>query len=142
MNCMETTAPRDERVSAQCLIQMPFGLLGFEHFKRFALVTNPEEQPFLWLQVIEEPKLAFLVMSPFVVVPDYQPEISEEDAGALELQSPTETLIFNIVTMHDAQQATVNLKGPIVLNQRTLVAKQIIPLNAQQLPVAHPLPLQ
>ena len=142
MNRMETTKPRDVSASADCLIQMPLGLLGFEQFKSFALVTNPEEEPFLWLQVVEEPKLAFLVMSPFVVVPDYQPEIPEQDAGALGLQSPEDTLIFNIVTMRGAQQATVNLKGPIVLNRRTLVAKQIIPLNAPNLPVAHPLPLQ
>ena len=142
MNRMQSTEPRDLGVTAECLIQMPLGLLGFEQFKSFALVTNPEEEPFLWLQVVEEPKLAFLVMSPFVVIPNYQPEISEEDAGSLGLQNQEEPLIFNIVTMRGAQQATVNLKGPIVLNRRTLVAKQIIPLNAPNLPVAHPLPIQ
>jgi flagellar assembly factor FliW len=142
MNCMEPIEPRDLGVTDECRIQMPFGLLGFEQFKHFALVTNPEEQPFLWLQAVEEPKLAFLVMSPFVVVPDYQPEIPEEEERALGLQGSNEMLIFNIVTMRGAQQATVNLKGPIVLNRRTLVAKQIIPLNAPQLPVAHPLSLQ
>jgi len=142
MNCMEPIEPRDTGVNAECVIQMPLGLLGFERYKRFALVTKPEEEPFLWLQAVEEPKLAFLVMSPFVVVPDYQPEISEDDAGNLGLQGPRETLIFNIVTVRGTQQATVNLKGPIVLNRRTLVAKQVIPLNAPQLPVAHPLPVQ
>jgi flagellar assembly factor FliW len=141
MNCMEPIEPRDMRSNTECLIQMPFGLLGFERYKAFALVTNPEEEPFLWLQVVEEPKLAFLVMSPFVVVPDYQPDISEEDAQALDLQNPADTLIFNIVTVRGAQQATVNLKGPIVLNRRTLVGKQIIPVNAPRLEVAHPLPL-
>lgn len=142
MNCMQTTEPLDLGVTAEGLIQIPLGLLGFERFKSFTLVTNPVEEPFLWLQVVEEPKLAFLVMSPFVVVPDYQPEISEEDARSLGLQDQEEPLIFNIVTVRGAQQATVNLKGPIVLNRRTLVAKQIIPLNAPNLPVAHPLPIQ
>lgn len=142
MNCMQTTEPLDLGVTAEGLIQIPLGLLGFERFKSFTLATNPEEEPFLWLQVVEEPKLAFLVMSPFVVVPDYQPEISEEDARSLGLQDQEEPLIFNIVTVRGAQQATVNLKGPIVLNRRTLVAKQIIPLNAPNLPVAHPLPIQ
>lgn len=142
MNCMEPIEPRNLGVADECRIQMPFGLLGFEQFKNFALVTNPQEEPFLWLQAVEEPKLAFLVMSPFVVVPDYQPEIPEEDERTLGLQDPNETLIFNIVTVRGAQQATVNLKGPIVLNRRTLVAKQIIPLNAPHLSVAHPLSLQ
>lgn len=142
MNCIQTIEPRDLGVNTECLIQMPLGLLGFEQFKSFALVTNPEEQPFLWLQAAEEPKLAFLVMSPFVIIPNYRPEISDEDAGSLGLHDQEEPLIFNIVTMRGAQQATVNLKGPIVLNRRTLVAKQIIPLNAPNLPVAHPLPIQ
>src|SRR5271157_1456904 len=125
MNCTEPIEQRDLGVNAECRIQMPLGLLGFEQYKSFALVTKPEEEPFLWLQVVEEPKLAFLVMSPFVVVPDYQPDLCAEDP-----------LIFNIVTVRGAQQATINLKGPIVLNRRTLVAKQVIPLNAPQLPVA------
>lgn len=142
MNCMEPIEPRDLGVTADCRIQMPFGLLGFEQLKNFTLVTNPEEEPFVWLQAVEEPKLAFLVMSPFVVVPDYLPEIPEEDERGLGLESPEERLIFNIVTVRGAQQATVNLKGPIVLNRRTLVAKQIIPLNAPNLPVALPLPIQ
>ena len=142
MNCMEPIESQDERAGAECLIEMPLGLLGFEQVKRFALVTRPEEEPFLWLQAAGEAKLAFLVMSPFLVVPDYQPQISEEDTRALGLQGPKEMLIFNIVTVRGGRQATVNLKGPIVLNRRTLVAKQVIPLNAPSLSVAHPLPVE
>jgi len=142
MNCTETFEPQAPVAGAECIIQMPLGLLGFEQFKRFALLTNPDEEPFLWLQPVGEPALAFLVMSPFVVVPAYQPEISDEDVAFLGLRSQDETLIFNIVTVRGSNQATVNLKGPIVLNRRTLVAKQIIPLNAPSLSVTHPLSLQ
>jgi flagellar assembly factor FliW len=142
MNCMDTTETRQRDAASECVIQMPLGLLGFEQFKRFALVTNPAEEPFLWLQVIDQPKLTFLVLSPFVVLPTYQPEIPGEDARFLDLQDPSDTLIFNIVTLRGAQQATVNLKGPIVLNRRTLRAKQVIPINAPEFSVAHPLPVQ
>jgi flagellar assembly factor FliW len=142
MNCTETIEPQTVGSNAECVIEMPLGLLGFEQYKRFALVTNPEEEPFLWLQAVGEPKLAFLVMSPFVVEASYQPEISGLDAEFLGLQGPEEKLIFNIVTVRGEQRATINLKGPIVLNRRTLVAKQIIPLNAPNLPVAQPLPVQ
>jgi flagellar assembly factor FliW len=121
---------------------MPLGLLGFEQHKRFALVTNADEEPFLWLQSVGEPKLAFLVMSPFAVVPTYQPELAREDEEFLDLQGRDDTLVFAIVSVRSAQQATVNLKGPIVLNRRTLRAKQVIPVNAPSLTVAHPLPVQ
>ncbi len=139
---MDTTETRRLDAAAECVIQMPLGLLGFEQFKRFALLTNPAEEPFLWFQVIDQPKLTFLVLSPFVVLPTYQPEIPDNDAQFLGLQDPADTLIFNIVTVRGPQQATVNLKGPIVLNRRTLMAKQVVPLNASDFSVAHPLPVQ
>lgn len=118
---------------------MPLGLLGFEQYKRFALLSTPAEDPFLWLQGLDEPKPAFLVISPFVVLPSYQPEIPEEDARFLGLEDQADGLIFNIVTVRGPQHATVNLKGPILLNRRTLLAKQVIPLNAPDFSVACPL---
>lgn len=142
MNCTETIEPRNVDAGTECVVQMPLGLLGFEHCKQFVLATHPEEDPFLWLQAVGEPKLSFLVISPFLVLPDYEPIIPNEDTEFLGLQSPEETLVFNIVTVRGNQQATVNLKGPIILNRRTLVAKQIIPVNAPKFSVAHPLPVQ
>jgi len=143
MNCTETTEARAADADrAESIIRMPLGLLGLEQFKRFSLRANPAEDPFLWLKVLDDPKMAFLVMSPFVVLPAYQPEIPDEDAAFLDLKDPQDTLILNIVTVCGAHQATLNLKGPIVLNRRTLVAKQVIPLNAPEYSVAHPLPVQ
>ena len=133
--------PRLEK-AGECLIEMPLGLLGFERFKRFTLSAHPEEEPFLRLHVLGEPDLAFLVLSPFVVDPTYQPELADEDARFLDLQGPEDTLIVGIVTVRNAQHASINLKGPIVLNRRTLKAKQVIPINGSAFPVAHPLPLQ
>ena len=142
MNCTATTETEHLEAPAECLVEMPLGLLGFERFKRFALVSNPADEPFLWLQVLDDPKPAFLVVSPFAVRPDYRADIPQEDARFLGLEDPSEGLLFNIVTVHGPNQATVNLKGPILMNRRTLVAKQVIPLNAAELPVSAPLPVQ
>jgi flagellar assembly factor FliW len=142
MNCTVTTETGGLDEGPECVIRMPLGLLGFEQCKSFTLYAKPVEEPFLWLQAVGNGKLAFLAMSPYVALPSYRPEIAEEDAQFLGLQGPEEGLIFNIVTVRGPQQATVNLKGPIVLNRRTLVAKQVIPLNAPEYSVAHPLPIQ
>jgi flagellar assembly factor FliW len=140
MNSMviKETGSRLER--NHCVIRMPLGLLGFEQCKRFALYTRPAEEPFLRLQAVGNQKLTFLVISPFIVVPDYRPTIPDEDARFLGLEGPKDALIVNIVTVRGPKQATVNLKGPIVLNRRTLTAKQVIPLNSPDFSVAHPLP--
>lgn len=112
------------------IITLPGGLLGFEKDRHYALLTNPEEAPFLWLKMLER-ELSFLVVSPFMVLESYEPELSEEDVKFLALEKPEDALIFNIVTVHKDGQATVNLKGPIVVNRRTLTGKQVIPKNAR-----------
>ncbi len=121
------------------VLQLPLGLLGFEQFKRYALLSRPEEAPFLWLQVLDQPNLAFVVVSPTAVAPDYEPEISDEDASFLDLRTPEDALVFNIVTLRGQNNATVNLKGPVLVNRRTLIGKQIVPLNAADLPVCQPI---
>ncbi len=142
MNRTVTTEKGRSDEGNECRLRTPLGLLGFEKIKSFTLQAEPHDEPFLWLKAAGTTDLAFLVISPFVVVPNYRPEIPEEDARFLGLNSPEEALIFNIVTVRGPGQATVNLKGPIVLNRSTLLAKQVIPLNAPELSVAHPLPVQ
>ena len=122
------------------LIQMPFGLLGFEQVKKYRLLASPEEAPFLWLQTDEDATIAFLVVSPFLVLPAYQPDIPDEDAEFLGLQKPDDALIFNIVTLRE-NGGTVNLKGPIIVNRHTRVGKQVIPTNATKFALQHPLPV-
>jgi flagellar assembly factor FliW len=105
------------------------------------MLINPEEYPFLWLQVLEDPNLAFLVISPFEVVPEYQPDIPNEDVEFLGLKEPSDALIYNIVTLRRPGLATVNLKGPIILNHNTLIGKQVVIVNAADYALQHSLPV-
>jgi len=118
------------------------GLLGFEKIKQYTLLASQEEAPFLWLQMAEDPSLAFLVISPSFVLESYQPDISEEEVVFLGLNDPQEALILNIVTVHKNGTATVNLKGPIIINRRTLIGKQVVPLNAANYSLQHPVATQ
>jgi flagellar assembly factor FliW len=119
---------------------MPAGLLGFENNKNYQLLGSPEEAPFLWLQMAEEPKLSFLVIEPAAVITNYQPDVPETDVAELGIESAEDALFLNIVTVHRDGKGTVNLKGPILVNRRTLMAKQVVPLNASQFSLQHPLP--
>ena len=127
-------------VQNENIIHLPLGLMGFEQIKRYVLLSEPEDAPFHWLQVLEDPKLAFLVLSPFGVVPDYSPDVDEEVVRFLELEAAADALVFNIVTLHSDGSATVNLKGPIILNRYSLMGRQVVPLNASCYSLQHPLP--
>jgi flagellar assembly factor FliW len=131
---MDEAKPTQEK---QGTITLPMGLLGFEQHKNFVLLGSPEEAPFLWLRIADDPSLSFLVISPFMVLPSYQPDLSEEDTKFLALQNPEDALIFNIVTVHTDGQASVNLKGPIVVNRQTLIGKQCIPCNSANYSLQH-----
>ena len=122
-------------------VRLPLGLLGFEHLKEYVLVANPDEEPFLWLQVKDNGSLAFIVVNPFLVAPDYIPDLPQADADFLEIRDPDDALLFNIVTLHPAGRATVNLKGPIVINRHTGTGKQVVLANASEYDVHYPLPI-
>ncbi|MCI0536501.1 MAG: flagellar assembly protein FliW [Verrucomicrobiales bacterium] len=122
-------------------IFLPLGLPGFEPLKQCVLVSETDQAPFSWLQVANDPSLAFIVISPFEILPEYSPDIPKEDIDFLEISSPEDALLFCIVTLRGKGRATANLKGPIVLNRHTARGKQVVLTNAAQYQLQHPLPI-
>lgn len=142
MNTLELAAPETRATKGREVIQFPDGLLGFPDVKHYVLLTRPEEEPFLWLQMRGDAKRAFVVVPPHRILADYQPDISELDVRFLDLTDPADAFVLNIVTLRGkGGRATVNLRGPIVINRRTLVGKQVIPINAAQYAIEHALPI-
>lgn len=135
---IETVDPITRR--SETVIHLPSGLLGFEQVKRYVLSSVPGEEPFQWLKDESNPSLAFIVISPFEILPHYSPDLPAEDVNYLELESPEDALLLNIVTLRRGGRATVNLKGPIVINRFSLIGKQVILANAADYSVQHPLP--
>ena len=122
-------------------VRIPTGLLGFEQIKQYLLIANPGEEPFEWLQVKDNAALAFVVIDPFLVMPNYQPDIPQADVEFLGLEDPRDALLLNIVTVYSPKRATANLKGPVVINRRTLIGKQVVLANAGVYSIQHPLAL-
>ena len=141
MKCLTLTDNEAPEVATASEVRLPMGLLGFEHLKDYLLVSNPGEEPFLWLQVKDDGLVAFIVVNPFLVAPDYRPDLPQADVDFLEIGKPDDAILFNIVTLHAGGRATVNLKGPIVINRQTMTGKQVVLANAAEYAVHHPLPV-
>lgn len=141
MKCAEMIEPETPAAARLELVRMPNGMLGFEAIKDYMLTSDPDELPFAWLKVKDNAALAFVVVDPFVVVPDYQPDIPQADVDFLKLNQPDDALLLGVVTVHNEYRATINLKGPIVVNRHTRIGKQVIIANAAAYSVTHPLPL-
>jgi len=136
MKTVELDEPQKLPVQNENIISMPLGLLGFEQVKKYVLLVTPGEEPFLWLQMLDNPSQGFVVVSPSAAVPNYAPDIAPADIEFLNIQSPADAFVLNIVTVRNGQ-TTVNLKGPIVINRHTLVAKQCIPTNVGDFALQH-----
>jgi len=137
------TAERDEATEAIACreVRMPAGLMGFEQMKDYLLIAKPGEAPFRWLQVNGNTSLAFVVIEPFFFLPDYRPDIPQADVDYLGLLSPDDAAVYVIVTVGGPRRATANLKGPVVINRNTGLAKQVVIANASQYSVVHSLPV-
>ena len=118
MNTLELTEPEKPATkparqnSSKGVVVLPYGLLGFERVKNYSLLTKPDEAPFLWFQMLQDPKHAFLVLPPAAAVPDYQPDLDDQDVEFLELDDPSDAFILNIVTLRGARKGHHQFKRP------------------------------
>ncbi|MEY8739661.1 flagellar assembly protein FliW [Bacillales bacterium AN1005] len=108
----------------EAIYHFPKGLPGFEEEDTFVIVPW-EDTPFNYLQSVKEPGLAFLLVSPFMFVPDYSFELSEADKEELEIQD--QVSVYSIVTIQaEANKSTMNLLAPVVLNPDKRMGKQVV----------------
>jgi flagellar assembly factor FliW len=135
-NCMETEPAAAVAASD---VRLPMGLLGFEGMKDYLLIANPAEEPFGRLQVKGDTSIAFVVLNPFLIVPHYHPDIPQVDVDFLGLTDAQDAMVLNIVTIHQQGHATMNLKGPIVINRNTGIGKQVVISNGADYSVQYPL---
>ena len=124
-------------------IELPHGLFGFSEIRTMELFYDKEELPFMWLREGGQEGLAFIVIEPGGIIPDYTVEISDNDVDYLKVSGADDTMILNIVTLPSEgnSKISVNLVGPVIVNRNTLVAKQCIINNHEKYSARHILDL-
>jgi flagellar assembly factor FliW len=116
-------------VAEDQVIYVPSGLIGFPSQKRYVLLEHKKGSPFVWFQAVDEEDLAFILLDPLLCKPDFELLISPEDRKALELSDSCEgmqTLVIVNVTSAGPLEITANLLGPVVMNVKKRLAKQIV----------------
>jgi len=112
-------------------IYFPGGLLGFENLKDY-LLLDAAQQPFYWLQSLDVPEIAFVMINPGIFRQNYLPEvsISELEEIGLKNEDSDNTLVFAIVTIpEEHSKMTANLQGPIIINREKKLGRQCISTN-------------
>lgn len=105
------------------VIAFPSGIPGFETCRRFVLIASSDLTPFSCLQALDPPRPSFLAIDPAALVRGWQCPVPSEEAW---FDAPARTLVWLAVVTVTAEDATANLRAPIVINPRRMIGCQLI----------------
>ncbi len=125
---IQTTRFGEVEVEDQAIILVQGGIIGFARYERYMIIEHKSESPFFWLQAVDSPDLAFVIVDPCLFMPDYQLTLSEPILDDLKAQESLEITVHVLVTIPHGrpQEMTANLLGPLIMNTRVKLARQII----------------
>jgi flagellar assembly factor FliW len=107
-------------------VSIPQGLFGFEDYTDYVLLDS-DNQPFLWLQSVDEKEIAFILIDPFLFRKDYEANVTDEELAEIGIKSSDNVLVFVIVTIpQDGGPMTANLQGPVIINKENMMGMQAI----------------
>jgi flagellar assembly factor FliW len=123
------------------VILMKSGILGFDHLKRYSVLIQDPQNPLCWLQSLDDGAVAFVVVDPIVIKPDYRPAIDKAHRESLEVSQGQDIALLCIVTIrHEPFGVTVNLRAPLVINMDKRLGSQIV-LEDEQYPIRYDISL-
>ncbi|MFC4100350.1 flagellar assembly protein FliW [Paenibacillus xanthanilyticus] len=128
---MDTTRLGDVTVTGSRELIFEHGIPGFEDLRRFDLLDLEIDLPIKLLQSADNRDISLLVGNPFHFYPHYEWELAESVQQELGITDAAELEIWSVIILPaNASAATINLQAPIVVNQKTGAAKQIILHNS------------
>jgi flagellar assembly factor FliW len=120
------------QIEDDSVYSFPHGVYGFEDVDSFAVFMHDEDGvSFVYLQAVHSTHPCFLVFSPWDLIPDYDPRLSEEDLRFFDAASEKDLIFLVIATVpaDDVRKLSVNAKSPVVLNPLRMNGRQVILQN-------------
>ena len=112
------------------ILHMERGMIGFPELQNFSLLYDSEREDaanISWLQSMDEPEIAFPVIDPLLICPDYDPTIQDELLESLGTLTESNLYVLVTVTVpKNLEEMAINLRAPIVINTDTMKGCQLI----------------
>ena len=114
--------------SEESVVRVLGGLIGLGGLENYIIIRYQDDSPFYWLQCVDDPDLALVMVNPLVFKPDYAPSMPPGVAEELAAGEPGELSLFVIVTIPpgNPKGLTANLLGPVVVNPGRRLARQLV----------------
>jgi len=111
----------------QEIILFPEGIIGFEDKSKFVICSQEGLEPIQWLICVEDATLQLPIMDPLLIKKDYKALTSNGELQSIGLEEVIKGKLYVIVTVgRDINYVTANLRGPVVINTKRKLGKQII----------------
>lgn len=121
----------------ELVLHFPYGLVGFPELKHLRLYEPQDSYPLKFLQSETQPEISFPCIEIGAISPDFRAPLSEEEAEQLALEKPEEAMLLALVTVPgEARKMTANLAGPLVVNVKSRLGRQLV-LPTDQYPLRH-----
>ena len=115
-------------IDEEKIVHFEDGIPAFEEEHEFVIIPYDDESPYVFLQSLATPDLAFLMTMPFVFFPEYEFELDDESQAKLGIEKQEEMLIYSLLTIPGGKVSdmTANLMAPVVINTTNMQARQIV----------------
>ena len=123
---LETTRFGKIDIDPNHIITFTQPILGFQEFRRYVLLPGPSPH-LTWLQSTDSGELAFILIDPRSVMPEYQVELRPPELAELAVTDTTDLSVYTLVVVpHDPAQIRTNLRAPILISLKHRLGKQTI----------------
>ena len=115
-------------------------IIGFDTLKKFIILEPGKETLFKWLQSVDDPTLAFPIISVSMLNIDYSIDLPDNVVDMLEVTSVESLLVMNITSIpqDNPKGTTINLLAPLIFNVDTQKAGQIV-LSGSGYDISYPM---
>jgi flagellar assembly factor FliW len=122
------------------VIAFPWGLPGFENLRRFLVLSVPGQEGYIWLQSLEDVQVAMPLCDPWSLFDDYDATLPAYARQSLHIAAPDDFCLLCVVVVgKNAEEMSINLLAPVVINLKSRVGRQIT-LENQRYSIRTPIP--
>lgn len=122
------------------VLEFPWGLPGFPNSHRWLALNIEAQSTYIWLQSLDNLSVALPTLDPWMVFEEYDPKLPPYAIAALDIRDANEfAVLCVVVATTNAQEMTMNLMAPIIINLRARRARQVM-LENSNYSIREPIP--
>ena len=115
-------------------------IIGFDMLHKFIILDPNKDTLFKWLQSVEDPALAFPIISVSALNLDYTIDLPDNIVDALKITNVESLLVMNITSIpqDNPKGTTINLLAPLIFNLDNQSAAQVV-LSGSGYDISYPM---